>query len=87
MNFPENWETNCPPKPTENFYLVKYPTVGNLYHCSWAKNKSMVWRLVEINGNNCTLETPRTHKIVETQLSSLRETEKQARKNTYIKNY
>lgn len=52
--------------------------IGRKYHCSWAKSRGMVWRLISYNEttNEATLKTPRTKKTIVTQLSSLRDINK-----------
>jgi hypothetical protein len=47
--------------------------IGRKYHCSWAKNRGMVWRLIsfDANKNEAILETPRTRKQLKTKLDSL----------------
>jgi hypothetical protein len=52
--------------------------IGRLYHCSWAKNRGFVWKLVAFDQekNEAHLITPKTHKSLKTQLSSLRDTNK-----------
>lgn len=52
--------------------------LGRPYHCSWAKNRGMVWILVEFNEelNVCTLRTPKTKKEIYAKLSDLRDVNK-----------
>jgi hypothetical protein len=47
--------------------------IGRKYHCSWAKNKGYVWRLISFDEskNEAVLETPKTKKRLTTQLSAL----------------
>ncbi len=62
----------------ENDIPEKY-IIGRKYHCSWAKSRGCVWKLISINEDVAILETPKTKKRITTQLSSLREI------NKYIK--
>ena len=50
--------------------------IGRKYHCSWAKSRGMVWILISIENNIATLETPRTHKRITTDISYLRDINK-----------
>lgn len=41
---------------------VREPKIGELYHCSWARKKGMVWKCIAINEQDqtVTLITPKT---------------------------
>ena len=63
----------------KNFNSIpKEYVIGRKYHCSWAKNRGYVWRLVSFDKANdkAVLITPKTKKIMETKLSSLRDINK-----------
>jgi uncharacterized C2H2 Zn-finger protein len=79
-NFPENWERDA--EIVEILECDTIPTrleIGTKYHCSWAKSKGMVWRLMRINGTQAILQTPRTNKILYTETKFLRHINKAAR--------
>ncbi len=81
-NFPENWETTDVVILEEDRIPQKY-TLGDKYHCHWAKNNKLVWILLSINNDIATLQTPRTKKILTTNINSLRVINKIARQNAY----
>lgn len=71
-NYPENWEKEI--EPIEILEIDRIPqqlNIGEKYHCSWANN-GCVWRLVNINNNIATLETPRGRKQITTHINTLR---------------
>ena len=82
-NFPENWEKDCRPQPEilEVDRIPQYLTIGNKYNCSWASSKDMVWVLIHTYYNTATLQTPKTKRIITTNMNSLRLTNKEALEN------
>lgn len=54
--------------------IPKEFVIGRKYHCSWAKNRGMVWVLMGFDKekDEAILMTPRTRKELKTKLSSLR---------------
>lgn len=81
-NFPENWETDgVVIEVLEEDRIPKELHIGEKYHCSWASSKAMVWVLKDINGSQVILETPRTKKQIQTNVSSLRVLNKVAMQN------
>lgn len=56
-------------------FVPKAFVIGRKYHCSWAKSRGMVWILKDysIMYDRATLVTPRTMKVIHTQLSALRD--------------
>ena len=64
---PDNFIPNVTDIPTE---YVK----GRKYHLAWAKNRGMVWKLVDYSReeDSATMVTPRTKKTLKTKLSDLR---------------
>ena len=64
--------------PENEFDEIAKPTeyvIGRKYHVSWAKSRGMVWILKAIDKDKkqAMLQTPKTKKIVYTQLDSLRD--------------
>ena len=83
-NFPENWETEC--KTPDILEIDKIPQkyiIGDKYHCNWATSNKLVWILVSINNNIATLQTPKSKRILKTNINSLRVTNKVALQNAY----
>ena len=81
-NFPENWEKDAAPE-IEILDIDRVPTelkVGTKYHCTWATSKGMVWVLKGWSMNNqAILETPRTKKVIYTNVNNLRLINKDAK--------
>jgi hypothetical protein len=52
--------------------------IGRKYHCTWAKNRGFVWVLMsyDVATDTAYMQTPKTKKPMKTQLSSLREINK-----------
>ncbi len=50
--------------------------IGRKYHCTWAKSRGMVWKLTEIRGQTAVPQTPKTRKEITTNISNLREINK-----------
>lgn len=63
---------NLPINPDDE--LVKTPVLGKLYHLSWASKRGMVWKLHSIVGDKANMVTPKTNKMLTTNLNDLRET-------------
>lgn len=81
-NFPENWETECnTPNILEIDKIPQKYIIGDKYHCNWASSNAMVWKLINISNNIATLQTPKTKRIIETHINSLRVTNKIALQN------
>ena len=57
---------------------VEKPVISHKYHVSWAA-KGCVWRLIDIQGENAILQTPKTKKRITANLSDLRH----IRRNAY----
>jgi hypothetical protein len=64
---------------TDDLIAVDSPKIGEKYHLSWAKSKGMVWKLLSINGEDITMITPKTGKILRAKRKDLRH----LRKNQY----
>ena len=84
-NFPENWETDCnTPNILEIDKIPQKYIIGDKYHCSWATSNKLVWILTGISNNNqAILQTPRTKRIITTNINNLRVTNKTALQNAY----
>lgn len=81
-NFPENWETECTtPNIIEIDKIPQKYVIGDKYHCSWATSNKLVWILISINNNIATLQTPKTKRILTTNINSLRVINKVAQQN------
>jgi len=81
-NFPENWETESnTPDILEIDKIPQKYIIGDKYHCNWATSNKLVWVLISINNNIATLQTPRTKRILTTNINSLRVTNKVALRN------
>lgn len=81
-NFPENWETEC--KTPEILEIDKIPqkyVIGDKYHCDWATSNKLVWVLLSIHNNIAILQTPKTKRILKTNINSLRVINKIAQQN------
>jgi len=63
---------NCTIYPDDE--IVNHPTIGELYHLSWAQSRGMVWKLIDFNGDKALMETPKTKKRLTTKLATLRHT-------------
>lgn len=65
-------------KMTKNGDIPKEIRNGRLYHCSWAKKKGFVWKLIshDEEKDEALMETPKSKKRMVTQLSSLRNVNK-----------
>ena len=59
----------------DDFMPVEAPEIGKLYHLSWA-NGGAVWRLISINGTDCTMMTPATRKTRVAKVKDLRHVRK-----------
>lgn len=57
----------------DEYKQVDTPQIGKSYHLSWAKH-GCVWKLLRIDGNTCTMQTPKTRKEIKTDISHLRHT-------------
>ncbi len=81
-NFPENWETECTtPNIIEIDRIPQKYVIGDKYHCNWATNNKLVWILLSIHDNIATLQTPKTKRILTTNINSLRVINKVAQQN------
>ena len=77
--YPENWEKDVP--HIEVLEIDRIPSelrVGQKYHCTWASHPGMVWVLKSVYLKQATLETPRTKKIITTNVDFLRHINKDA---------
>ena len=81
-NFPENWKTEYnTPNIIEIDKIPQKYVIGDKYHCSWATNNKLVWVLLSIHNNIATIQTPKTKRIITTNINSLRVTNKVALQN------
>jgi len=65
---------------TDELIAVDSPKIGEKYHLSWAKKNGMVWKLLSINGDDVTMITPKTGKILRSKLKDLRHLRKNQEK-------
>lgn len=59
-------------KTASSFQKVTEPKVGKMYHVAWAK-AGCCWNLISIDGNTCTVRTPKTKKDIKVKIEDLRE--------------
>ncbi len=83
----ENGKKDIPYLPLqESDRIPKELKTGIKYHCSWASSPGMTWILIGISNNNqAILQTPRTKRIIYTNVNNLRLTIKDAKQAAIIR--